>query len=1265
MRPPPETVLAAAPELDPEVVQAVLAGLPDDYFTRFDPAAQLMHLRLLSALTPQAPALVRGESLADAVRITVAAYDLPGEFSWISGLMASLGGDVRSGDVFTLAAVSAPGVAPAASGAPGRRPGIRRRVPAAAAVSSPSQGRIIDVFELAPLDRPCGEWAALFQERLRALFATYAATHDGNAVREIVNNLVAESVRGMREARSAVLQPLDLKIGADPATGKTQLAVHGQDTPAFLYCLSNALATHGIYIHAIRIRTIGQTVVDTFIISDNAGHPLISRAAQERLRAAVSLTRQFSHFLGSAADPHKALLHFNALMERFEKDAVFDEFATLLGDAHVLRDLARILGAGDFLWEEFLRVKYERVLPLLGPGGGGAACVTPRELFAAQIQAAMNHGRTPEERRTLLNEYKDYHIFLIDLQYLLSRVPSADLLGLNLSNLAEAVVAAAADLALAELRERFGEPRNLAGKACTFCVLALGKLGGRELGYASDLELIFVYSDRGFTAGAARVPAEELFCRLAERVRDVVQARRQGIFEPDLRLRPHGKSGPLASSLETFCRYYSPQGEALDYERQALIKMRWIAGDRALGERLQAFRDEILYHTREVRYEAIDDLRRRQHRELAGGTLLNAKFSAGGLVDVEYAIQYLQILNGTTETALRTTNTRDALQALGEAGCLPVTETAGLLEAHAFLIRLVNALRMQRGNARDLQIPPEESLEFVHLARRMGYQPRLGFEVAAQMRADLGGHMAYVRDFCRRRFGRRLLLTRDTGNLADVALGGELPDDVVAAILRRSGFHNVARAAYNLRRLLGETEAERDVFCQLVVMAEPLLRGSADADMALNNWERFARAVISPQSFHQGLLREPQQIEVFLGMMGASQFLADVLVRNPESFFWVFEPTELLRTKSRDTMARELAGETTGLAQHEHMLNALRRARRRQLLRIGTRDLCLEAPFDETVAELSWLADGTIRSVLQIESRRLPGGEELLAGGQWVLLALGKLGGAELNYSSDVDLLVYLDDSMAEVRPENLETATQLLKRAIHALTVASGEGHMYRVDMRLRPFGSQGALVGRLSALEQYYAMHAAPWEIQALLKARAVIGDEQRARQMIERALLSGVGRFVRADFVADVRRARQQHARRAPAGHTEETDIKTGPGGIRNIEFAVQLLQLSHLSRHPELLEAGTRAALQRLVELELVAVGEGEAVQGAYRLLRRVEHLLQIMDDRQVHVLHRTPEMLQSLGRRLRWRDASPAAVWEEIANALAISAAFLSRAMESD
>ena len=1264
MRPEPDTVLAAAPELDPAAVKAVLAGLPDDYFTRFDPAVQLMHLRLLSALTPQAPALVRAESLPEAVRITVAAYDLPGEFSWISGLMASLGGDVRSGDVFTLAAIVTPGVAPAGVRMPRQGPRSRRRVPTAAAEPAPSQGRIIDVFELAPLDRPCEEWGALFQERLRTLFATYAAAHDGNAVREIVNNLVAESVRGMREASAAVLQPVDLKICEDPASGKTQLTVHGQDTPAFLYCLSNALAAHGIYIHSIRIRTIRQTVVDTFIISDNAGRPLTSRAAQERLRAAVTLTRQFSHFLGSAADPHQALLHFNALMERFEKDAVFDEFATFLDDAGVLRDLARILGAGDFLWEEFLRVKYERVLPLLGPGGGGAACVTPRELFAAQIEAALNHGQTPEERRAILNEYKDYQIFLIDLQYLLSRVPSADLLGVNLSNLAEAVVAAAVELALAELRERFGEPHNLAGKSCTFCVLALGKLGGRELGYASDLELIFVYSDHGFTDGTARVPAEEFFCRLAERLRDGMQARRQGIFEPDLRLRPHGKSGPLASSLETFCRYYSPQGEALDYERQALIKMRWIAGDRALGERLQAFRDEILYHTREVRYEAIDDLRCRQHRELAGGARLNAKFSAGGLVDIEYAVQYLQILNGTTEPALRTTNTREALQALGEAGCLPAAETAGLLETHAFLIRLVNALRMQRGHARDLQIPPEDSLEFVHLARRMGYQPRPGFEVAAQMRADLGGHMAYVRDFCRRRFGRRLLLTRDTGNLADVALSSELPDAVVAAILRRSGFHNVGRAAYNLRRLLGETEAERDLFCQLVVMAEPLLRCSADADMALNNWERFARAVISPQSFHQGLLREPQQLEIFLGMMGASQFLADVLVRNPESFFWVFEPTQLLRTKERDTMARELAGETAGLGQHEHMLNALRRARRRQLLRIGTRDLCLDAPFDETVAELSWLADGTIRAVLEIESRRLPGGEALLAGGQWVLLALGKLGGAELNYSSDVDLLVYLDDSSAEVRPEDLATATQLLKQAIHALTAASGEGHMYRVDMRLRPFGSQGALVGRLSALEQYYAVHAAPWEIQALLKARTVIGDQQQARQMIQRALLSGVGRFVRTDFVADVRKARHQHARRVPAGNAEEIDIKTGPGGIRSIEFAVQLLQLTHLARHPELLEAETLAGLHRLVELEFVPLAEGEAVQNAYKLLRRVEHLLQIMDDRQVHVLPRTPEMLQSLGRRLRWHDASPAAAWGQIANALAVSAAFLTRVTES-
>ncbi len=983
------------------------------------------------------------------------------------------------------------------------------------------------------------------------------------------------------------------------------------------------------------------------------------------MRSAVVLTKQFSHLLGSAADPYKALVHFNSLMDRFDQDAVFTRYSSLLQNPVVLRNLARVLGAGDFLWEEFLRLGYGNVLPLLadrpaaGDGGAARGAVTTRAAFRAGLTARLREARTPEARRLALNEFKDFEIFKADLQYLLDPYMTQDAHAAVLSNLAEAVVETAALCAEEEMRQEYGEPRNVAGRPCTYALMALGKLGGRELGYASDLELLTVFSGRGATAGPRQIPADEYFVRLVERLRDMIQARRQGIFEVDLRLRPHGGNGPLAVGFESFCHYYANRGEALDYERQALIKMRFLSGDRGLGERLESFRDESLYHSREVRYEAIDDVRRRQHRELAGGDCLNAKFSAGGLVDVEYAVQFLQILNGTAAPNLRTPNTQDALRALGEAGVLMPAESGALHEAYAFLRRLVNALRMLRGHAKDLEIPPFESLEFCHLARRMGYRPRPGLPVAAQLRGELGGHMAYVRDFCRRRFGRPLLITRETGNLADVALTPELSEDVVAGILARNGFQNVSRAAYNLRQLLGESGAERDVFSQLIVLAEPLFRASADADMALNNWERYAGAVISRHGFHESLLREPQQLEIFLNIVAASQFLADVLTRNPECFSWVLEPQELLHPKTREGLAREIAEETMGLRQPEHALNALRRCRRRQLLRIGTRDLCLGVPFTETVADLSWLAAGVVDAVVTLESRHLPQAAALLQDGRLCILALGKLGGAELNYSSDVDLLAYLDDAAAAVSASDLEAASELLRQSIRSLTAATPQGHMYRIDMRLRPFGSQGALVGRLSSLRRYYETQARPWEVQALLKARAVRGEAARAQSLVADLVRGSLERWEYAAFERDALRARRTHLQ-AQGAEGAELDIKTGPGGIRSIEFGVQLLQLRHLRAHPELFEANTLAAISHLVDLDIVPLGQAAELSGAYLLLRRVEHLLQIMDDRQVHALRRTPEVLRAVGRRLLFQVTTPESVWSAIDGARQTSARFFAQ-----
>jgi glutamate-ammonia-ligase adenylyltransferase len=250
--------------------------------------------------------------------------------------------------------------------------------------------------------------------------------------------------------------------------------------------------------------------------------------------------------------------------------------------------------------------------------------------------------------------------------------------------------------------------------------MALGKCGGRELGYGSDIELLFVYRGAGRTTGTLyTLTCAEFHEKLVSGVRDLIVAKHEGVFEIDLRLRPHGKKGPLATTVENFRHYFAPGGGAAGYERQALIKLRWIAGDEALGREVEAARDEIVFGSDWLDPAETAEMRRRQIAEHAPPGTINVKLSAGGLVDVEYLVQGLQVRCGRANPALRTPNTLQAIRALVEGGCLAAEAGKRLEEAYTFLRILIDALRIVRGNARDLALPPRDSEEFKFLARRI------------------------------------------------------------------------------------------------------------------------------------------------------------------------------------------------------------------------------------------------------------------------------------------------------------------------------------------------------------------------------------------------------------------------------------------------------------------------------------------------------------------------------------------------------------------
>ena len=1210
---------ARLPGVDPRLVGEHVARLDSRYFARFEPAEIASHLEDLSALSADHPVSVRlRPAPAGGIECTVLAFDHPGAFSFISGVLASMGFDIISGDIFTW-------------GPP---------TPASPMVLDLRRRRIIDRFTgtVAPESRG-DEWEAALTARLHDVFGCLErGGEDAGRARQIVNEMAARKLGEIKLSRGTVLYPVQIEVDTS-LEARTRMKVVSQDTPFFLFTFSTALSLQDVSIECVTIRTESGRIEDVFEFVDAAGRKIEEARRIDRIKLSVLLTKQFTSFLESAPDPLAALLRFERLVREVIALPAQGRWVDLLSDQHVLRDLAQLLGASTFLWEDFVRLQYEELLPMLDPHATRGGFSEPLELLPERLELALAGAAGEEDFARRLNEFKDREIYLFDLDHILTPRRDADTdsfgsdfltLSRRLTTLAELVVDAAAAFAARGLAARFGEPRTVAGLPVRHAIMGLGKMGGAALGYASDIELLFVYSDSGSTAGPEAIENAEFFDRLVREVLRLVHAKREGIFHIDLRLRPFGAAGPLGCSLESFCTYYARTGQARSYERLSLVRLRTVGGDRAFGSQVERLRDEMVYTAWGVDLKELRELRARQVQEKTRPGRLNAKFSPGALVDLEYAVQVLQVMHGSAEKRLRTPRIHEALDVLASIGVAAAEEARELVTAYRFFRHLINGLRMLRGTAQDLFLPAPDSDEYLHLARRMGYAPEPDATPVQRLHLDFETHSAGVRAFVERHFGRDSLPGSPSATVADLVLSDAIPEELAQTSLAARGFAEPARALLNLRHIAGVSAGggaeRRSLFARLAVLACDVLAHRPDPDMALNNWERFLHSLGDPQAHLRQMLSQPMRLEILLSIFSASQFLSDTLVRNPEFLDYIGRQEVLHASRPAGEIAEELAGISAETADRDGWRDALRRFRRREILRIGARDICLATPTPRIMEEISDLADGMVEAA----QRRLRAGPGGAAGGfRFCIVAFGKLGGRELNYSSDIDLLG-LYDGPGDGQ-EAAESASALMEALRADLSAHTTEGYAYRVDLRLRPYGSSGQLVFSPAGLAEYYAKSAAPWEVQALLKARPIAGDRS-----LGDAFLDSVRDILRAPrdravVTSSIDRLRREALRSLSRSILSTTDIKTGLGGLRDIEFLAQGLQLVHARAHPELLCGGTLPALKALAAAGILSAETVEHLSGDYVFLRRVEHFLQIYEDRQTHSLPRDPAQLRALAR----------------------------------
>ncbi|HET8580195.1 MAG TPA: hypothetical protein VFL31_04280, partial [Nitrospiraceae bacterium] len=617
--------------------------------------------------------------------------------------------------------------------------------------------KIVDLFLVRPL--PGSPFRSSQQRRFAKELASMVQLLDEHRfqdARHHVNRRLVETLGQSRRTSTGLLHPVHIRFDNEQSAIDTVMDIRSADTPAFLYAFANALAMRGIYIYKARIGHVGADLHDRFYVRDRQGHKILDHAAQQELRATAVLIKQFTHMLTWAPDPGQAIEYFDQFLDRILEETGASKGGkalNLLKNKKTMTLLARLLGTSDFLWEDFLRRQHANLLPVL-EDYQTSPLIRPRSAMIRELHRRLSRTKTDEQRRRVLNQFKDQEMFRIDMKHLLDTDTTLPEFSRALTELAEVVLEQTVRDCQATLTRLHGSPRMLGSVPCPFAVFGMGKFGGRELGYASDIEVLFVYRGAGRTIGRRPLENSEYFERLAQTILQWIEAKQEGIFHLDTRLRPHGGKGLLANTLDELRTYYSASGLSAPFERQALIKLRFVAGDEVLGRQVETHRDMFVYSGQPWDLATALDLRRRQVKELVEPGQTNVKYSPGGLIDIEYSVQYLQLLHGHRHPELRTPNTLEALSALGQTGVLSPDKVMALRDAYLFFRLLIDGLRIVRGNAKDLLLPPSDSDAFVFLARRLGYTTEQWQEGARKLEADISRSMERTRQFFGREFER-------------------------------------------------------------------------------------------------------------------------------------------------------------------------------------------------------------------------------------------------------------------------------------------------------------------------------------------------------------------------------------------------------------------------------------------------------------------------------------------------------------------------------
>ncbi len=993
--------------------------------------------------------------------------------------------------------------------------------------------------------------------------------------------------------------------------------VEGKDHPFLLYMICDALALYNLSVLELHIQTYQDNIHDTFLVQQK--HANTQTIDLKKLHVSILLYIRFAYLIQSAPDPYQAIQRLQHIIQQVVDDDSIDIHSLLDVESQLTKKFAQVLGSGDYVWKDFIKTNAGEITKIFSNVQYERKGLQ-HFAYETMLTQLLQKAHTYAEKIQVINTFKDEQRYKVDIDALMMKESGFLYLSKHLSELAKVVIRHALYLVESHLQEQYGAPCSAAGIESKWILFGLGKFGGEALGFASDLEIQLIYTDYGHTNGTTIITNSEYFNMMLKELNKVIVSQKKGIFELDFRLRPHGQEGPLAIQLDNFIEYYRAGGKAHSVERIVLTRMRPIVGDTHLAERILQLRDEFIYFSSSIDPKEVIDMRQKQIEQEVKKGRRNAKFGAGALLDVEINVQLLQLRYGKQYPQLRHPNMYFILQNILHIDSIIDEEAKQLFEAYKFFRALINALRLRRGNATDVSLPPDDDWELTHLARRMGYKRNL-LSTKEQLCLDFDTHSANVLHFVKNYIGKEAIRMKDLSPAALVYVEQEDIEKIPLLTV----FKSPTTALSAIQNCTKQKKLQNE-FAKILLLSWQHITRSGNADGIIVFLSRLSDMFTAKalKDFYISLLYQPRRLFILLDIISGSRYLAEEILKHPSYIEEICKEETSQKSTNFQEYTQALKKKLQMVSSEEQFLYELREYKKKHTLKIITQDICLGFPIQVIFNQLSNLAKAIVQAAFEYACKHLK-----YDGTGIAIFAFGKFGAGELNYSSDLDLLcVYTEHCLIEK-----QSVLELFKKTIYYLFEYTSSGRAYRIDLRLQPYGENHE-VSSLMQFETYLRQHAKLWELQACIKLSCVAGDSVAGDiilQSIQHVIHDRLQKVAPSTIVQEIHSLRVVSVEHHEQNTQDEVlEVKHSWGGLRDIEFLVQGLQL--VQYHTMLPKADTLGALLQLKEQGRISVEQYEMLVYDYCYLRRIEHFLQVYDNKQ---LHKIPQNDKNFKKRLTW------------------------------